>query len=276
MEIDSILLADSTIENIKLCDFGCGQIAIKKLKNGKYICSTHAMKCPVKKKEISDKLKNKPKTEEHKRRISKTFKEKGIKPTPFAHKKALEYLIGRSKTEEVKLKLSLKQMGHLVSKETRLKLSLASKKDWKNPNSKHNSKEYRNMLRNKMLNGQAAKLNKYIKNPSKPQKNIFKIVKEIFPSAILNCPFIKLNYNVDILIPEYKIVIEYDGAYWHKNLEKDNERQNKIEKLGYKFIRYSGTLKKELIPTKEQVKKDIEKIINEKLIKNVIEYKPVY
>lgn len=33
----------------------------------------------------------------------------------------------------------------------------------------------------------------------------------------------KRRIEVDIFIPEYRLVIEYDGAYWHtKNVDKDN------------------------------------------------------
>jgi very-short-patch-repair endonuclease len=66
--------------------------------------------------------------------------------------------------------------------------------------------------------------------------------------------------NPDIIIPEYKIIIEYDGEYWHQDKEKDLERQKKIENLGYIFIRYNGG-KKDKIPSKDQIKKDIIEVI---------------
>jgi len=42
-----------------------------------------------------------------------------------------------------------------------------------------------------------------------------------------------------IAIPELKIAIEYDEPHWHQDKEKDRKRQTEIEKVGWKFLRYS-------------------------------------
>ena len=54
-------------------------------------------------------------------------------------------------------------------------------------------------------------------------------------------------YFVDFAIPENKIVIECDGTYWHKNIEKDKIRQDRIENLGWTVLRF----------TEEEINKDL-------------------
>jgi len=85
--------------------------------------------------------------------------------------------------------------------------------------------EMKNKQKQRMLNGQAAYCNKFIKNPSKPQFELFKLIKEIYPNSELN--FQILNYSIDIAIPKFKLAIEYD-----------KRRQREVESLGWKFIRY--------------------------------------
>ena len=46
------------------------------------------------------------------------------------------------------------------------------------------------------------------------------------------------RYYVDFAFPEHKIAIEVDGAYWHKDKEKDLKRQQDIELEGWTVLRY--------------------------------------
>lgn len=105
--------------------------------------------------------------------------------------------------------------------------------------------------KNYMKNGGAAIANSGIKNPSKPQVELFTRTKELFPDAILNYPC--LNYSIDVAIPSLKVAIEYDEPYWHKNEEKDRKRQLEIEQQGWRFIRYRS-----YIPRKEELIKVME------------------
>ena len=96
----------------------------------------------------------------------------------------------------------------------------------------------------------------FVKNPSKPQIELYNLTKKFYPSAILNCYLKEVNCCPDIVIPDLKIAIEYDGSYWHKDIEKDKIRQEKIENLGFKFIRYIDRL-----PNKEELIQDIHSLI---------------
>jgi Protein of unknown function (DUF559) len=90
-----------------------------------------------------------------------------------------------------------------------------------------------------MKNGGAAYCNIFIKNPSRPQLKLYKMVLELCPYAILNYPC--LNYSIDIAIPFLNLAIEFDGEYWHKNKEKyDEKRQRQLEQQGWEFFRFSS------------------------------------
>ena len=102
----------------------------------------------------------------------------------------------------------------------------------------------------RMLNGGAAFAISFIQNPSGPQVELFNLVKENHPEAIMN--YVCLNYSIDIVISSSKIAIEYDGSYWHQDQEADNKRQKEIEKEGWTFLRY-----RDYVPSKEELKKDI-------------------
>jgi len=101
----------------------------------------------------------------------------------------------------------------------------------------------------RMLNGGAAHANSFIKNPSKPQVKLYKLIKSLYPQAILNHP--SLSFSIDIAIPNLMIAIEYDGSYWH-DVEKDKIRQNKLENIGWKFLRYQ-----DYIPLIDELEKDL-------------------
>lgn len=102
-----------------------------------------------------------------------------------------------------------------------------------------------------MRNGGSSYAQSFIKSPSKPQVQLFEQIKILYPFAILNYPF--LNYSIDIAIPKLKIAIEYDGSFWHQDSLSDNQRQSKLEKFGWKFLRYRDT-----IPTIEKLGNDLD------------------
>ena len=103
-------------------------------------------------------------------------------------------------------------------------------------------------------NGEAARLNLFIKNPSKPQIELYEIIKQIYPNCILNYPT-ESNFSIDIAIKKHMVAIEYDGSYWH-NKEKDKIRQDKLENEGWKFIRYIY-----YIPNIKKIEEDLKDVI---------------
>ncbi|MDP2692188.1 MAG: DUF559 domain-containing protein [bacterium] len=77
---------------------------------------------------------------------------------------------------------------------------------------------------------------------SKPQIELYNILKKKYPDAILDYPI--GNRLGDVAIPSLYIVAEYDGQYWHQNKEKDTQRDKELQKLGWYTIRYDKHLLK--------------------------------
>lgn len=106
----------------------------------------------------------------------------------------------------------------------------------------------------RMINGGAAYCNRFIKNPSKPQIELFHLCQTILPYPILNYPCGR--YSIDIATPQLSLAIEYDGSYWHQDIEYDKEREKKIVEDGWNILRYVDE-----IPTEDQLLKDINKAL---------------
>jgi len=124
------------------------------------------------------------------------------------------------------------------------------------------TEENKILAKERMLNGGAAYSLSFITNPSKPQVELFNLVKELYPSSILNFPIKICNRNIDIAIHEFKIAIEYDGSYWHQDKDADEKRQKDIETLGWRFLRYFDR-----IPSLDELQNDIDGLKKE-FIKN--------
>lgn len=86
---------------------------------------------------------------------------------------------------------------------------------------------------------------------SKPQMEMYNLIKEEFKDAILEYPlkikkdgkYVKYRY-LDIGIPSLKLDCEYDGAYWHtkegqKSIDRDNKRDSEIKSMNWIPLHYS-------------------------------------
>ena len=210
----------------KLCDYNCGKEAKYISKHEKVCCNEFLSKC------------------------------EGMK------KKNSKGNIGRIVSIETRSKLSMSLDGHQVSKLTRDKISKSRKgKDNRTKESIEKQKQW-------MLNGGSVYIASFIKNPSKPQVELYNRVKELYPTAVLNYPCYRVkgkrNYSLDVAIPELKIWFESDGSWFHQNYNEDLKRQNEIEKMGWKLIRYKADSPKE-VPPQDQIKNDIDLIISSSL-----------
>ena len=125
------------------------------------------------------------------------------------------------------------------------------------PSSSYQIGSFRDKVRKHCLNGHAIAMIKAIKNPSKPEVMLRELIKELYQNCEFQYPV--FNYSLDVALPEYKIAIEYDG-YYHFDTEEHKEyhklRQERIEGIGWRFIRYAFNL-----PGKETIKKDIKRIL---------------
>lgn len=89
-------------------------------------------------------------------------------------------------------------------------------------------------------------IRKHCVKVSKPQAQLYAIVKKEHPTAELEYE-VRINEGkriyLDIAIPEKKINIEYDGMYWHKKNDstirvKDVERDAYLKKEGWRVFRF--------------------------------------
>ena len=201
-------------------------------------------------KKMSESHKGKKFTEEHKKKIG--LSSRGRILSENARKKIREANIGKTLSIEVKQKISETQKKSGYYERNKIRML--------NGGAKYAAsfikRETFEKKREWMLNGGSSYVNSFNKNPSKPQVKIFEIINELYPSSIMNYPF--LNYSLDIAIPSLKIVIESDGSYWHKDEKYDLKRQKEIERKGWKFIRYKNINSIKDIPSIDKIKSDIE------------------
>jgi len=257
-----------------LCEYGCGQEGKYRFKNGKWCCSENWTKCPSQKerKSISAKkfILEHPgcRSKENHPLWNKKHKQESLEKMKLSHAGCIKPLPEIVETTELcsfgcgqKAKYKYRS-GNFCCSETfekcpeyRRKTGLKSigRKIW--------SDQKKEEKRQNFINGQAAYMNTFITNDSKPENELFKIICKLLPRPIHKFPIYrgkgKRNYTADIADPSLGIILEFDG-YYHFHTEerkqKDNERQQEIEEDGWKFLRYNIFQK---FPTLEQVKEDV-------------------
>jgi len=94
---------------------------------------------------------------------------------------------------------------------------------------------------------------------STQQLYIYNLLKNNNYNVELNYPLSRINMDVALFINDIKIDIEYDCYYWHKNQQKDRHRDEFSKSQGWKILRVKSG---HLLPTLEQLKESIDKLIN--------------
>lgn len=110
-------------------------------------------------------------------------------------------------------------------------------------------------------------LESFVKNGTAPtsslQIKVSNTVKEIYGTDKVkdNVPCGSCLLDIELSYNSYKIDIEYDGYYWHKNRTvQDRKRDEYIKSKGYKILRIRSN--KEL-PTKEQIIEKIDYLVKD-------------
>ncbi len=105
---------------MKLCNYGCGQLAIHQFKNGKWSCSKNYMSCPVQILKNRESKKGITHTKETKLKISNSLLGKTLSEE---HKEKLRTINKKFRhTEESKLKISESHKGKTLSDEHKEKI----------------------------------------------------------------------------------------------------------------------------------------------------------
>ena len=88
------------------------------------------------------------------------------------------------------------------------------------------------------------------------------MIEEMYPNYYLELNYVLSSLFLDLCLfidDGIKIDIEYDGSYWHKDSQKDRRRDEFVKSQGFKILRIRSG---HLLPTKEQLKEAIDKLIN--------------
>ena len=152
------------------------------------------------------------------------------------YKKVSIALKNKPKSENHKKKLSLSKTGKKDSNETKISKSKARQKFLES----EAGYKHREMHKNLMLNGGAAYCNKFIKNPSKPELMLKDIVLELFPTADPQHQVFNYSIDIAIVEYKIAVEFDGwyhfnspEAIEYHKN------RQKRIEDEGWTFLRYN-------------------------------------
>jgi very-short-patch-repair endonuclease len=265
------------------CKF-CGKEASFQRKDGSWCCFKNPASCP-----------------EIKKKMSKNHADVNGPNNPMYGKKLSVEAIASGVEKRKGLIPWNKGLSKIYKKETLLIMSEKRIEAWKDPNSKYNTKEIRILWSNQRKGriawnkskkgiftkkslekisissknswgiqrrfdqsmllklGLCIKMIKSIKKISNEEVIIRDMIKQLYPNCIFQQPV--FNYSIDVALLEYKIGIEYDGWYHfncQESLDYYKKREEKIISQGWTMIHYTMFKK---LPTLEEIKNDIEKII---------------
>lgn len=69
---------------------------------------------------------------------------------------------------------------------------------------------------------------------SEPEKRLVEALRKAFPDA--SSQYKLASYYIDCAIPSLRIAVEYQGAYWHQDMAKEERRAKTIRDLGWKLV----------------------------------------
>jgi len=127
-------------------------------------------------------------------------------------------------SEQTKQKLSKALIGNKRSVETLKKQSESMKKLW-------TSKAYRESRADGILTNTAPER----EFKAILEKNKIRFIQSYFVSNI------DYKYPADFYLPDYNLIVEIDGLYWHNypnGNERDDIRTHQLKNAGYKVLRY--------------------------------------
>lgn len=232
-------------KDMKLCNYGCGQKATHKFKNGKYCCNKLTCKCPNIRKINSEKnlgenngmygkkhstetkrkigLKSKEKIfdDDYKEKLRKNMignqRRKGIKHTQETKNRISKSLKGRKLSKKNKEGISKALKGRIFTKEWRKKLSCAAIQKFKN---EEFQKQFKKSINQK---------------PTSIEKIINKLVCEYNFKYVGDFSLWIDGRNPDFINKKDKKIIEVFGDYWHEP-EDEYKKYVHFKNNGYKLL----------------------------------------
>lgn len=132
-------------------------------------------------------------------------------------------LKGRKLSEEHKRKISESEKGKIITNEQRKKISINTRKAMEGEE-----------IRDKCRLGAINALKSGFHNTSIERK-VEKELKKYNILFVKQKPICKGHFVVDFYLPEYKLVIECNGSYWHslpEKIKRDKELENYVFSKG--------------------------------------------
>lgn len=114
------------------------------------------------------------------------------------------------------------------------------------------SKEIREKVANTMLQHDTCPT-------SSQQVVVYEMLKEEYGNCELNKQCSKNILDCVVVVNGNTIDVEYDGSYWHQDLQKDRRRDEVVKSYGYKILRIKGGHK---VPTIEQLREAINYLVD--------------
>ena len=95
---------------------------------------------------------------------------------------------------------------------------------------------------------------------SKQQKQLYEMLFNLYADkeVQINYPYGRCSLDIALFIDDKNIDIEYDGWYWHQDLQHDRRRDEFLKSNGWKIIRVKGSHK---VPTENQLQEAINRVI---------------
>lgn len=189
---------------------------------------------------IYDRSKSKPRkkhSEETKRKMSEARKAHYANMTPEERKFELRNFIkagqtnavGRVVSKETREKLSKLQMGRIKTKEEIKKLSDSLKGHVPWNKGRNWTEEEKDRIRKGVIRSGKYGLNNILSNyPTSIEIKVGKQLKDYGVRYIYQKPICNGHFIVDFYLPEYKLVVECNGDYWHSRPER-KERDKELE-----------------------------------------------
>lgn len=131
-------------------------------------------------------------------------------------KNSAKYWLNKKRSDETIKKMNVFKKGHI-------------------PWNKNLTKEVDNRIGNILIKRNESYLFSY------PERKLFKKLKKFFPNATRD-KFIGRK-KPDIILEKEKVCIEFDGKYWHKEIDIDRDKY--LNKNGYRVLHFHGFVPKD-------------------------------